>query len=48
MGYDLATIRAAAYFLSLLLATFWPKLRFAMIECMFIVTFLLLTTNTAL
>ena len=31
-GWDLATVRAAVYFLSLLLATSWPK--FAIIECM--------------
>ena len=36
----------AVYFLSLLLATSWPKLRFAILH--FLITFLLLTTNTAL
>ena len=50
--YDLATVLAAIYFLSLLLATSWPILRYAITECMlilnFLVTFLLLTTNTAL
>ena len=31
-GKDLATIRVVVYFLSLLLAPSWPKLRFAKIE----------------
>ena len=51
-GYDMATIWAAVYFLSLLMATSELKSSFAIIECMlylnFLVTFLLLTTDTAL
>ena len=34
-----------AYLLSILMATFWHKFWF---DCKFLVTFLLLTTNTAL